>query len=197
MIKLNRRVVLRGWGTTQNSIGSPVASEIAAWKMWAQVEDRSGSQNNQYSQTLWQYSYKITVRYEKTRVIGSNYTVDYDGKRLVIDSCTPHSEAFRQYMVIRAHGVDDQTGTGSGGSVVPLPQIGVYDYTGIGGESDFTVGVLAGRYVFWAGKDGVGFKILRETGTPSGKEVLNVKTAGSMAWGIPFEPLEVGTVLYI
>lgn len=199
MIKLNRRITVRGWGVTQNEIGSPVADEVAAWQQWAQVEDRSGVQVNPYNQSLWQYDYKITVRHERTRTIGSNYTIDYDGKRLVVNSISHKSEAYRQYDVLRCTAIDDSTGTGSGGSVTPLPQIGVYDYTGVGGEDEFTASVLTGRYVFSATKDGAGFVILRETGTLSDefKGVINTKATGKMQWSVPFEPGEKATILYL
>jgi SPP1 family predicted phage head-tail adaptor len=197
MIKLNRQVMVRAWGTTKNSIGSPVASEVGAWKLWAEVEDRSGSHSAPYQQGLWQYDYKITVRYERSRVIGSNYTLDYDGKRLVINSIAPHSEGFKQYAVLRCSCVDPSVSTGGGGAVTPLPAIGVYNYTGVGDEFEFTAGILARKFVFSATKDGPSFKILRETGTPVGKEVLNIKATGRMLFGVPFQPDEVATILYI
>lgn len=199
MIKLNRRITLRGWGSLQNEIGSPVAVEVAAWEQWAQVEDRSGFPVNQFQQELWQYDYKITVRHERTRRIGSNYTIDYDGKRLAINSVSLKSEAFRQYDVLRCTAIDDSTGTGGGGSVTPLPQIGVYNFTGVGSEDEFTASVLAGRYVFNATKDGVGFVILRETGTLTDefKGVINIKATGKMTWSVPFVPDERATILYL
>lgn len=196
--KYNRRIRVVGYGTTQNAIGSPVATIVADWKMWADVRDRSGSSSNPFQQTVWQYNYEISVRYERSRKIGSNYLIQYDGKMLVIDSVSIKSEGYRAEAIIRCHGVDDSTGTGGGGSVVPLPQIGVYDYTGIGGEQEFTASVLAGRYVFSASKAGLIYKILRETGDPGPEnEVLNTKSTGRMFWSNEFSPDEQAIVLYL
>lgn len=196
--KYNRRIRVVGYGTTQNAIGSPVATVVADWPMWANVRDRSGSFSNPFQQIVWQYDYEISVRYERSRVIGSNYLIQYDGKMLVIDSVSIKNEGYRAEAIIRCHGVDDSTGTGSGGSVTPVPQIGVYNYTGTGLEDgEFTSTELAGRYVFSATKDGVNFKILRETGTPVDKQVLNTKATGKMEWSVLFEPGEEAIVLYL
>lgn len=195
--KYNRRAWIRGWGAMQNDIGSPVAVEVAAWEMWCNVEDRSGFQSEPYEQGVWQYKYRIRLRYERTRLIGSNYTIDYDGKRLAITSLSIKNEAYRAELVIDCIAVDDQTGTGGGGSMVPLPAIGVYNYTGIGDEDEFTASELAGKYVFSASKDNLNYKILREIGIPVGNQVLNTKATGRMKWGNIFTPEGSAIVLYI
>lgn len=197
MSKYNMRIVIRAWGSDQNDIGSPVAVEVGAWPMWAQVGKRNGFSSSPYQQDVWQYDYEIRVRYERTRLIGSNYTIDYDGKRLVIQSLEIDTEAYRAEYIIRCRAMDDQTGTGGGGSVVPLPQIGVYNYTGVGDEQEFTAGILANKFVFSATKDGVSYKILRQTGAPADKEVLNIKQTGRMLWSTVFVPDEKAIVLYI
>lgn len=195
MIRLNNRVTIRAWGATQNDIGSPVASETGAWDMWAEIEDRSGSSQTPYQQKLWTYDYKITMRWEKGRVIGSNNTIDYDGKRLIINSIAPINEAERRYAVARCTAIDQNVATGGGGAVTPLPQIGFYNYTGVGGETTFTA--IAGKQVFWAGKGGVYYAIIT-TGSPVGRQVLWNKVAGTFEWGLPiFEPGEDATLLYI
>jgi len=189
-LKLNRRVTVRAWGHTQNEIGSPVAAEIAAWQMWAEVEDRSGFNSTPYGQTLWQYDYKVTVRMEPSRPIASNYTLDYNGKRLKINSTSPHSEAYRAYLVMRC-----TTISVSEGGVIPFSQIGVYDYITNEETDTFIVDILKGKYIFGAFKDGEEFEIIYE-GVPVGRQVLFARATGTLTWGIVFNVGEDFAIQY-
>lgn len=191
--KYNRRVYIVAFNNLQNDIGSPVREVVAAWQMWAHVNDRSGFITNDFQQQVYEYRYEVSVRFERTRRIGSTYYIYYDDKILKIESLSLVNEAYRAEVVMRCIAIDDQSGTGEGGSVTPLPQIGVYNFF----LADFNPSVIAGRFVFWAGVDGLYYVILRETGTPIGKQVLNIKATGAMTWGIDPEPTQELTLLYI
>lgn len=195
-LKLNRRIVIRAWDADQNDIGSPYAVEVGAWPLWADVGDRSGFNSEPFAQSLWQYDYKITVRYEKGRVIGSNYTVDYDGKRLKINSCSPHTEAYRQYMILRCTALDDSTGTGGGGSVIPLPAIRVYNVTPPDGAETTQAAELVGKTIFGAFKDGVSFQIIPAEPFTD-KQVTFDKPAGLVKWSVLFNGLDKATIMYV
>lgn len=196
MIKLNRRITVIVWGTTQNAIGSPVAAIAAAWDMWAQVEDRSGSNFAPYQQSVWQYDYKITVRCEETRVIGSNYTIDYNNKRLKINSVSFVEEAYQMYTVLRCTALDPSVATGAQGSVPPLPQIGVYNYTAASVLNTWVASELINKTIFGAFKDGVLFNIIT-TGIPVQKQVLFTKATGTLLWSVDFEIGESAVIQYI
>jgi SPP1 family predicted phage head-tail adaptor len=194
MLKLNRRIVIRAWGATQNEIGGLVAEEIASWALWANVEDRQGSSLNNYQQEQWQYDFKVVVRHEVSRKIGSNYTVDYDGKRLKINSVSHQSEAFRMFDVLRCEAIDGLTGTTATGSSLPLPSIGVYTYTGTGGEYTFTA--LAGKTIFGVSKDGVIFDIISTSPVDVEKKQVRVQPGNIFTFLFPFAPGETANVQY-
>lgn len=99
--ELNRRVTIKSWTTTQDAGGGSTAVESGSYSLWAKVEDRSGAKNNGQGQTVWNYDYRITVRYETSRVILSNMTVDYDGKRLAINEVSFDSEGSKRFVVLR------------------------------------------------------------------------------------------------
>lgn len=105
--QLNRRVQLKAWGSDQDDIGAPVKTLLASYAIWAQVEDRSGHLYLGQEQSTWNYDYKITFRYEKTRPISSNMTIDYDGKRLAINSVSYQNEGNRRFVVTRCTTTDE------------------------------------------------------------------------------------------
>ncbi len=78
--KMNRRITIKTWATTQDAGGGLSPSVSSSYSIWAMVEDRSGSLITAQAQPQWSYDYKITFRYEKTRVVNSNQTIAYDGK---------------------------------------------------------------------------------------------------------------------
>ena len=92
---------------TQNDIGGNVAGIADQWIKWAHVEDRSGFNSNTYQQQVWQYDYKITQRYERTRPTKSNYEVIYEGWRLKIESISIDEEGYKGFEVLRCSKVDE------------------------------------------------------------------------------------------
>jgi SPP1 family predicted phage head-tail adaptor len=194
MVKLNRRVVIRAWGSTKNDIGGLSAVEIASWALWAEVQDRQGSNFNTNQQEQWQYDYKVTVRHESGRKIGSNYTVDYDGQRLKINSVSHLSEAFRMFDVLRCQAIDGITGSTATGSSLPPPSIGVYTYTGTGGENTFTA--LSGKTIFGVSKDGVIFDIITTVPLDENKKQVRVQPGNIFTFLFPFEAGETANVQY-
>ncbi len=107
--KLNRIVFVLIVGSAQNDQGGnePGGVEIDRWKKWAHVEDRSGSNSNQYQQQVWEYDYKITMRHERTRPTQSNYEISYGGYRLKINSVSIETEAFQAFEVCRCSKIDE------------------------------------------------------------------------------------------
>lgn len=116
--KLNRRVTLKAWGNTQDEAGGVIPTITEMYTMWANVEDRSGNIYLGEQQRQWSYDYKVQFRYEKSRVVTSGMTIDYDGKRLAINSISYVSEGNRKYGVAKCSAMDILTGTGEGGVIV-------------------------------------------------------------------------------
>ena len=105
--ELNRRITIKSYTTTQDAGGGSTSTESASYSMWAKVEDRTGQWIDGQGQLLWKYDYKITVRHELSRIIKSNMIVQYDGKKLLINSVAPNSEGIRKYDILRCSAIDN------------------------------------------------------------------------------------------
>ncbi len=189
----NRKVTIRSWATTKDEGGGPVAIQTGAYALWAKVEDRSGSQNTSQGQMLWNYDYTVTFLYEKSRVVGSNMTIDYDGKRLAISSLSFSSEGTRKECIARCTTTDQAVESTGNGADIPFVAYR-YDYTGVGGESSFIA--VVNKTILSAHKDGVLYQVIL-TGTPTGKQVLYTAASGTFLWSDSFTPGEFAQIVYI
>lgn len=204
--EMNRRITFRSWGSTQDEGGGAIALLLLSYTIWAKVEPRSGQFFSGEQQQLWTYDYKITCRYEKSRVISSNFTIDYDGKRLSINSVSFEQEGNRKNVVLRCSTVDADINTDND----IFATVGTFDYYGIGGEDNFTADGtpmtlptvahdLRGKTIIGAFKDGIEFNVL--LGGPftdvSIKQVIYNFATGNFLWSIPFEPLEHALIQFI
>lgn len=111
--KLNRRVIIKTWGSDQDIGGGVIPKVLSAYIIWAQVEDRNGSMYLGEQQRQWAYDYKVTFRYEKSRVVTSTMTIDYDGKQLAINSISYFNEGNRKYCITRCSAMEMITENGS------------------------------------------------------------------------------------
>ena len=152
--KLNRRVTIKSWGNTQDEAGGIIPVETASYPIWAKVEDRNGRLFTGEQQAQWSYDYKVTFRYEKSRVATSNMTIDYDSKRLAINSLSYENEGNRKYCIARCSATDLKTvldnGTGDGSDGNPtdlglnlLFRVGDVDAP-VTGETEFIITQLIG-----------------------------------------------------
>jgi len=201
--KLNRRVTIRRWTTIKNEFGGLTAVEVANWSKWAEVRasnwvnldiynTRSGNINNDYQQGKWEYDATIILRYEKERPTRSNDTIEYDGSVYNISSISIYEENAKNFEVLKCTKIDSSI---NDDAPLDTGAIQVYNYTGIGGEVDFTDSILIGKHVFGCYKDGILFTMIT-TGIPIGKQVLYTDTTGKFTWGIQFEEEEIATILY-
>lgn len=192
--EMNRRVIVTSWGSIQDAGGGLSPVQIGAYPLWAKVRARNGSLYTGEQQALWNYDYEITTRYEKSRIVKSNQTYEYDGKRLAINSVSFSEEGNRKYVVCRCSTTD---------AAVDVSQdirltIKTFDYYGVGGEDIFSDPVLVGRTIIGAFKDGIEFAVLL-SGVPDieQRQVLYSPAAGSFLWSIPFEPGEHSLIQYV
>lgn len=195
MVNMNRIIIARAWAAIKNNQGGLDPIEIGSWQMFAAVEDRTGSSTSPYNQEIWTYDYKIKIRYAPSRVIGSNYTIDYDGKTLKINSIATVKEGYKHYSEIKASVIDNSISTGSSGSNPPLPQIRSYIFTAVGGETSFTA--LANKQIFSVSKDGIVFDIITTGALDAEKKQVKITTGQLFEFLIPFAAGETANVLYI
>jgi SPP1 family predicted phage head-tail adaptor len=204
--ELDRRINFKSWGATQDPGGGAIPIILLTYNIWAKVEARSGQMYTGEQQSVWNYDYKITFRFEKSRVVASNYTIDYDGKRLSINSVSFIEEGNRKFVIVKCTTTDASIDT----SRDILATVLTFDYYGIGGETVFTADGtpmtlptvakdLRNKTVIGAFKDGVNFNVLLNGPftDPSIKQVIYNSALGSFTWSIAFEPLEHALIQYI
>lgn len=109
--ELNSRITVKTWASDQDEIGAPVKVLAGSYNIWAKVESRNGHLYLGEQQTTWNYDYKITCRYERSRPVGSNSTIDYDNKRLSINSISFENEGSRFWTVLRCSTTDETIDT--------------------------------------------------------------------------------------
>lgn len=104
---LNRRITIKTSTYVQDAGGGISADETDSYSMWAQVEERSGFPVISEGQQVWRYDYKIKVRYERTRIIRSNQTIEFDDKTLSVNSVGFQNEGKRKYAILRCSATDN------------------------------------------------------------------------------------------
>lgn len=208
---LNRRVTLKSWTHDLDLGGGVSAVQVLSYLIWAKVEARNGIPFISEEQQVWNYDYKVIFRYETSRLVRSNFTIDYDGKRLRINSLSFESEGQRKWCECRCTTIDASVDTANDTIITTL--LGQLVYYGIGGETSFlangspmggtsVTGVqtvatdIRNKTVFRAYKDGVRYDIVDTTPSPLNKEFKYISATGECIWSIPFEPHEVGQVDY-
>lgn len=203
--QFKRLITIKTWIDIQDEGGGSDPHQVDSYDLRAKVEQRSGSQFSGQGQTLWSYDYKITVRYEKSRILKSNQTIDYDGKRLAINSIAFEDEGKRKFCICRCSTIDSNVDTGND----LIASIKTFEYFGIGGELEFTADGTAmtaptvttdlrGKTIVRAYKDGIRFSLIT-SGTPSttDKEVLTNSVTARFLWSVLFEPGERALIDYI
>lgn len=206
--EMRSRITLKSWGSYQDEGGGPVPLLLNSYTIWAKVKARNGQLYTGEQQAIWPYDYEVSCRYEKTRVIASNFTVDFDGKRLAINSVSFKNEGNRKDTVLACRTIDANINTDND----IFATVGTWDYYGIGGEDEFTaasdvtpIGAaptipidLRNKTIIGAFKDGIEFAVLLG-GIPSplAKEVVYNAGTGNFLWSIPYEPDEHTLIQFV
>jgi len=188
---LRSRVTIRRWTSAKIEGGGINTVLLYSYTMWAKVENRTGRVSHNQSQDQWSYDYKITLRLEESRPIRSDYTIDYQNKRLKINELQIVDEGKVKYYVARCSTLKELSLDDSFTNY----EMQVLNYTATGTDSEITITALINKTVKLAFKDGIEFKVIR-TGTPTGKEVKTTKATGVLLWSIPFVPGEQATIVY-
>lgn len=113
MVKLNRRVTVQEMGSVKNDQGGLEAVILRSWEKWAHVDDRTGTNSNPYQQQVWEYDYKITMRFYDSIPTKSNYQIVYKTKVLKIESLSIDSESFHALEICKCKVVDENVITES------------------------------------------------------------------------------------
>lgn len=105
--QLNRRITIKSWPHEVDEAGGVSGVVGVSYSIWAKVEARSGAMFTSEQQALWNYDYKVTFRYETSRIVKSNYTIDYDNKRMRINYVSFLEEGRKKFCVARCTTTDD------------------------------------------------------------------------------------------
>lgn len=193
MYKLNRRVEIKRFESAKNEFGGLEAVQTGAWYKWAEVNERSGSFNRDYSQTKWDYTHQIVMRYEKERPTRSNDVIYYDAIPYRINNISIRVEAAKSWEVINATKIDENINSDA---PMDTGTIQVYNYIGASiPVASFETGLLEGKTVFACFKDGIQFMQIN-TNTPTGKQFYFDSNIGAIYLGLYIEDGEVVTILY-
>lgn len=192
MYKLNRRVTIRRYTTSQNAIGGLQAVQTGAWNKWAEVQERSGNITRDYNQDQWSYDTTIIMRYEKERPTRSNDVIFYESTPYRINSITIKNEGAKSWEEIKVTKIDENINSDA---PMDTDTIKVLNYTAPAQIIATEFPELINKTIFGAFKDGVQYVVLT-SGLPVGKQVVFDQAEGSLLWGIPFETGEVMTILY-
>lgn len=212
--QLNRKITLKSWAAVQDAGGGSSPVNVASYSKWAKVRARNGVPFTSEEQQVWNYDYEITTRYERSRISGSNYTIDFDGKRLRINSLSFENEGNRKWEVFRCTTIDANIDASNDVSI--LSSFGVFNYYGIGSESEFTsdstvtpigsapAGVtiipkdIRNRTILGAYKDGIEFNVILppDVFDPIIKQVRYTAATGRFEWSLPYEPSEHTLIQY-
>lgn len=205
--ELNRRVNIKSWTSSTDPGGGVSALQVLSFHIWAKVEARSGQPFISPDQQLWNYDYSVTFRYQRGRVVGSNFTIDYDSKRLKINSISFENEGARKMCNCRCTTIDSSVNTTADVSIITLAS--TFDYYGTGGEDSFiadgspmsapTIAKdIRNKTILGAYKDGILFNVILSPAAfdPAVKQVRYTPSTGFFEWSIPFEPGEHALIQY-
>lgn len=109
--RYNRIVWVVIMSYVKNDQGGLDTVEVDRWKKWASIQDRSGSNRFTNQQQVWDYDYKVMMRFERTRPTKSNYMIEYEGYRLKIENLSLDSEGYKDEEVCRCSKVDENIST--------------------------------------------------------------------------------------
>lgn len=192
MYKLDRRVTIFRYTTSQNEMGGLVSVLTGSWSKWAEVQDRSGDEQKQYDQSQWTLQSIMVMRYEKDRPLRSNDVIQYENEFYKILNISIRREGHKFWEYVNTIKLDESINSDA---PMDTGNIKVYNYTADGGEYQFTSSLLIGKSVFGVFKDGVQY-VVKDALPVSGKEVYYEDSTGEFTFSTYFEAGEIATVLY-
>jgi hypothetical protein len=158
----------------------------SSFYVWADVQDRSGSQRDLNAKQSWEYGVRFTVRFNP--YIKSNSTIIWGNARYTIESLTLTDNRF---LVLNCSKLDGSLVS----PVITVTMIYLQNYEGVGGETSVTFNNIIDKTLVGVYKDGIAFTIV--TGTPNTKEVQYVPNTGTFNFDIDFYQGEPLIIQYI
>lgn len=95
------RVTIERYTHVQDATGGLIPVMELSYSKYADVEDRRGNIQTNGLQRDWSYDYKITMRYEPSRVEQSGDIIRHDGKKLQVNEVSFSGEGTRRFVILR------------------------------------------------------------------------------------------------
>lgn len=106
--KLNRKVkIIQTAAPVKDEYGGLTEGAATEYEMWAEVKDRSGFPVLNEQQHIWNYDVRVKVRYEASRLIKSNYYVQYEGANYSIKEVVAENEGKKRFVILRCQKTDE------------------------------------------------------------------------------------------
>lgn len=104
--EMRNRITVKSFTYVKDAGGgtSPVLS--STFTIWAKVEDRTGSAQIIENKPVWNYDYKITIRFNKLRPVEQGSIVEIGTKKMKIQSLQNKQEGKNFYLILRCSTID-------------------------------------------------------------------------------------------
>ncbi len=186
--ELDRRVTIRTFIEGQDEAGGNIKALLSSYNVWAKVENISGSRTLENLQLQYSEAYRVTKRYERTRVVPNNAEVLYENDLLTIGAIRLQNEGDKQFEIITAY--TSSSNVSASGTVTPVVSEQV-NYISTGGET--TVQGTTGYNVVLVFRDGMQYMTV--TGAPGDKQAQYDPATGLITFAYPM-PADVQVSAY-
>lgn len=187
--QLNREITINKFIYGQDDSGGNIKMLDSSYNIMADVQQISNNYVLEQLQIKYGEGYRITLRYEPSRLLTPNDEIVYGGNIHKIQSIRTQIEALKRFVVINTS-IGNSISNGDGGTVVtPLNE---YHWVADGDEYTVQADEVRG----WAGmillfRDKVQFRVIR-SGTPTAIQALYDIDAGTFTFSNLIIPLAPG-----
>lgn len=187
--QLNREITINKFVFGQDDAGGNIKILVASFNVMASIEPISNSYILEQQQLKYGEGYRITVRYEPSRLLTPNDEIIYNFQIHKIQSITNQLEALKRFLVINTSTGNSESNTGTGTVYQPVKE---YHWNAEGDEytvqADDVKGWVGIMLVF---RDKLQYMVIR-SGTPLVSQVLYDQNAGTFTFSTLIIPLAPG-----
>jgi SPP1 family predicted phage head-tail adaptor len=189
--QLNRQITIKKYVFGQNDYGGDIKVLVGSYTVFASMEMISNSYVLEQMQLKYGEAWKVTIRYEPSRIITPNDEVEYNGNVHKIQGSPKYDTEAQK------HFITFNTSTGNTQSNSSTMQIFTkeFHYTATGGETSFQDDYLKN----WTGlillfRDKSQYRVIR-SGLPSAQQGLYDSNAGTFMFNDSIIPFAAGETI--
>lgn len=187
--QLNRPITVNKYLFAQDDGGGNVKILTLTYELLADIQPISNYYTLEQLQIKYGEGYRITVRYEPSRLLTTNDEIVYAGYTHKVQGVRTQEEAMKRFMILTT-AIGNSISNADGGSVVTP----VHEYHWIADGDEYTV--QADDVKNWTGmillfRDKVQYHVIK-SGTPAVNQVLYDSAAGTFTFSNLIIPLASG-----